>query len=288
MVEPTRRFPSPRPLAYVAVVLLALSMVGCRNRERDEGPASAEQVHDAVTAAATKLRTSDITFTVDVTVTGWNSWRTHGTGRIAHAPRPSMAVDFPGMPIVGHWLYGGGNVRMIMIDRDLYVHVGTLSPREQQFAIEDGGAKWLRMDLNNPEAATLALDTVVDYATQYTPVWQMEMLLASTDLSRIASETIGGIETTRYEGTVKLSDAAALPEFERVASHSLQTVFREVWADQAHYVVWLDAERRVRRIAVGMRSDHGVLEMNMEVAQSGASTPISAPPKASVRDLPMP
>jgi hypothetical protein len=116
----------------------------------------------------------------------------------------------------------------------------------------------------------------------------MEMLLASTDLSRIAPETIGGIETTRYEGTVKLSDAAALPEFERVASRSLQTVFLEAQADQAHYAVWLDAERRVRRIAVGMRSDHGALEMNMEVAPTGASTPISAPPKATVRDLPMP
>jgi hypothetical protein len=291
------RLSLPRQLASAAVVVaLVLSMAGCRDKagdnERGDGggneAAPAEPAHDAVMAAATKLRASDVNFTVDVTVTGWNSWHTRGTGRVTRAPHPSMAVDFPGMPIVGHWLYGGGNIRLILIDHDLYVHIRTLSPREQQLLTEESAAEWERMDLSNPEAATLGLETVTDYATQYTPDWQLEMLLASKDLTRMATEMIDGVETTRYEGTLKLSDAAGLPEFDRVATHSLQNIFREAQADQARYVVWLDAERRLRRIVLGMRSNKGVLEMTMDVARGGTSAPISAPPKSAIHEMEMP
>jgi len=278
-------------LLVAAVVVLALLTVGCRPGEpaTNLGPSrdAVLAAHQAVQSAATKLRTSDVSFTIDMSVTGWNTWRTHGTGQIMAEPSSSMAVDFPGMPVVPHWLYGGGNLQMILIDQALYVHASALSP-EAARSIEAGGAQWQRMDLSHPQARLLGLDTIVGQARQYTPARQLEMLLASADLASVATETTGGIDTTRYEGAVRLRDAVRLPQFDDVAVRWVEEFFRVAQADLAQYVVWLDRDLRVSKVSVTMRSENGDLNMTMELSPPDSSIQILAPPRSAVDDMVMP
>ena len=148
--------------------------------------------------------------------------------------------------------------------------------------IEANGAQWRQMDLSDPEARVLSLDTIVGQARQYTPARQLAMLAASATLTSVASETVGGIETTRYEGTLRLRDAVRLPQFDDVAIGWVEEFFREAQADHAEYVLWLDRSLRVRKISVTMRSDRGGLNMTMDLPQPESPIQILAPPKSAV------
>src|SRR3954447_12018980 len=97
---------STRRWAAVLAAAVVLLTTGCRSGHSDgSAPPTAQTPLTARTpgfAANALLVGLDVAFTVDVTVTGWNTWHSTGTGETAPGV---LALDMPGMPLMPHWLY---------------------------------------------------------------------------------------------------------------------------------------------------------------------------------------
>jgi len=238
----------------------------------------------AIRAAAADLETADVDVAVRVSVTGFNTWQTSGTGKVSHRPSPAMAWDLPGMQLEPHWLYGGDNLKLILLGSTLYVNQDSLAPRDDTGG-PFGHRQWQKIDLTNPQASLLALSAILDQADQYAPQRLVDMLATSDDLRRTGTETVDGTPTTRYDGTVALAGAVREPKFDRDAVRAIKDFYRTAQASQASYTVWLAANGAVRMLSVTMHSADGTLDLSEELAPlTGA---IEAPPAADVETFRM-
>lgn len=237
-----------------------------------------------LSAASALLVGLDVAFTVDVTVTGWNTWHSTGTGETA--PGPVLALDMPGMQLLPHWLYAGTGMRIVLVGDALYVGEASLSGKAAA-KLHAAGADWLQEGLGGPMAETLGLEAIVVYARPYTPGWLLRSMTASTDLHAVGPEKINGRSVTRYDGTATLDDIVALGDFDGDKGRAATDFFRVARADRTSFSVWLDGSGNVVRIEYHLASADGDLRL-VESVMTG--TGVSAPPadRVLVDDRPGP
>jgi hypothetical protein len=261
-------------------------LAGCHGSVPGHGAAApgGTAAPDAIRAAAADLATADVDVAVRVSVTGWNNWQTIGTGKLSHRPTPAMSWDLPGMQLAPHWLYGGDNLKLILLGSTLYVNEDSLAPREDTGG-PFGHRQWQMIDLTNPQASLLGLSAIIDQAEEYTPQRLVDLMATSADLRRTGTETVDGTPTTRYDGTVTLAGAVREPKFDHAAVDEIRDFYRTAQASQAGCTVWLAADGAVRKLSVTMDSAQGTLDLSEELTPlSGA---IEAPPAEDVETVRM-
>jgi hypothetical protein len=224
-----------------------------------------------VSAANAQLVGLDVAFTVDVTVTGWNTWHSTGTGETAPGV---LALDMPGMQLQPHWLYAGTGMRIVLVGADLYVGEASLSEKAVA-KLRAAGADWLQERLAGPVAETLGLEAIVGHARPYTPGWLLTSMTASTDVHAVGPEKINGRSVTRYDGTATLDDIVARADFDGDKGRAAADFFRVARADRTSFSLWLDASGDVVRIEYHLASPDGDLRL-VESVMTGKG--VSAPP----------
>ncbi|HEX2314777.1 MAG TPA: hypothetical protein VHJ17_13630 [Thermomonospora sp.] len=188
---------------------LTLSLTGCLGgggeKTRDTARDTGRDTGGAVKLAAAQLlaRVSDKAGQAD-------SYRSHivtrtrmtmgsrrlevGTDmRMAIRHRPSLAMS--GTVTTSGMAAGGaraGRMRMILVDRTMYMNLG--SPRLT------GGKPWARVPLDRLTAQGGA-DPLKE-AERNGPAEQARLLTTSGDVREVGRETINGVPTTHYAGTV--------------------------------------------------------------------------------------
>jgi hypothetical protein len=233
--------------------------------------------------AIATIAATGISFTADVTVTGWNNWTMHGSGETAPDAKPAMAMDMPGMELQPHWLYDGTGLKIILVDDLLYVAAVSLSGSDAGRSLVDG-AQWARIDLTASTADSLGLRMVVGQATVYTPTRLLQMMLAANDLHAAGSESLNGTDTTRYDATASLDDILRLPDFDQDAQQFIRSFFLVAQADQASFSVWLDKSGNAHKVTWTMTSDLGRLDL---VEVLGPANGIAEPASQDVKDMPV-
>src|SRR5690242_7021806 len=156
-----------------------------------------------------------------------------------------------------------------------------------------GSKPWIRIDMQQlGERVGLDFGALMQ-SGQSNPTQQLDYLRSvSGDLKELGKQTVGGVETTHYRGTVDLNDYEKLvPEDQRESVRkTIEQVERSMGGRSTYPVdVWVDSSDRVRRMAFDMKSDtsHGTVttSMQMDLSDFGAPVHVQLPAKSQTIDF---
>jgi hypothetical protein len=176
-----------------------------------------------------------------------------------------------------------GTVKAIYVTEDghpvMYMKLGFLS------AFMPGGKTWVRLDLAKAgKAAGIDFDELLGGANQ-SPADSLALLRSSGEFTEVGEETVEGVETTPYHGTVDLQKAAAA---KGIGGQALQHLL-ELGAPTLYPAdVWIGKDGYVRQFKskYDMSSGGQAMSVSMTMGMSDYGTPVevSAPPSDEVFD----
>jgi hypothetical protein len=128
---------------------------------------------------------------------------------------------------------------------------------------------------------------------QSNPAQQLDYLRSvSGDLKELGKDTVRGVSTTHYRGTVDLEDYEKLvPENQRESVRKTIQQLEKTMGGRSSYPVdvWVDSANRVRRMAFDMRSEtpNGTVttKLQMDLFDFGAPVKVELPPKVQTMDI---
>jgi hypothetical protein len=221
-----------------------------------------------------------MTFAMKVEASGQTVAAT-GDGEFAQDP-PAMHATYrfdelPGMP-------GGSEMEMILDGSTLYMRMPALA------GSSGISTEWISMNLE--EVAPGFDDLVALSQGENDPTSSLAYLDGVIDAEVVGTETVVGVETTHYRGTV--DPTAALERLSREADADA----RAILARAKHLLgtttmpvdVWIDGDELLRRMSFRMEAAAGVrggfaMEMTMEIPEYGVEVQLPIPAAKDVTDL---
>ncbi len=153
------------------------------------------------------------------------------------------------------------------------------------------GARWMKLDLSRFSQA-LGLSPGQLTGGQSNPAQMLEYLKASGgSVTVVGHESVRGVQTTRYRGTIDLRKAAeVLPSSNRSQLQAaMQKVIEETGASGYPVEVWVDGDRRVRRmtmeIPLTLEGQQRVqMSVTVELFAFGPTPTVTPPSEGEVYD----
>lgn len=274
---PTMKGIMRRFLFALALLALAGGLTAC---------GSVRSTVDPVAAAATKSQkaggfsaTMSMTISADgreFTMTGYGLFG-KGEGQ--------MELDMSDLfSQLGAELGSNSKIKAIYVTEDgnpvMYMNLGFMS------ALMPGGKTWVRVDLAKAgKAAGLDFNQLLGGANQ-SPADSLALLRSSGDFSEVGKETVEGVETTHYHGTIDLQKAVAA---KGASAEVLQRLLELGAPAQYPADVWIDQDDFVRQFKSSYDMTAGgksvSMSMTMGMSDYGMPVEVSAPPGDQVFDL---
>ena len=224
--------PISRPMRVAALLTLLVSAAvlaaGCS--------ASIDDVAGAATRTSA-APTARFAITISQAVPGAQPLVITGSGAFDGSQRLRVSIDLsrvPGSP---------GSMELVLAGRVMYMRMPSLESRLP------GGVHWVSLDLGRLAAqAGLDLDALTSYGGT-DPRQSLDALTGLTDLRKDGRETVRGIETTRYRGTLDVRKALeSLPEQPGGTRPLAEQALRAAGVGEIPTEVWVDGDGWVRRL----------------------------------------
>ena len=265
-----------------AVVLVAVLATACGNGSSG-APASGHGDNDVLSviqaAAATTARQSSMqvrgTMTIDLgAISGAGTGSMNATFTAVMQTKPLLAsMTMSGLQAAGQSL---GDVSALITPDAMYMKIPMLSARL--------GKPWVEMKFSDMKAASgFDMQQLISQAQQMQPAQYIKQLAASGDVKAVGTETVNGIETTHYAGTVSVEEQ--LSHFSGAVRSQMQTVIATTGWTGAKLDVWLDGKGLVRRLHSSAVGGKGTMSMAMDVLAYGVPVDVTPPPAGQVADL---
>ncbi len=202
-----------------------------------------------------------------------------------------LTMDLSGIPGATALPGGAGTVKMIFAYPVIYMNMPFLAGQLP------AGKTWMKLDVRKAaQAAGIDLSQLSSLG-QDDPTQLLEYLRASSGgVSTVGSETLDGVPTTHYRGTLQLSDILnRLPASDRDAAKAALEKLGNGGAIPVD--VWIDGQHRVRRMRMslaagdptstpgaGSATGAGAVSGTVTIAFTsyGAVPPIVPPPASEV------
>lgn len=188
-------------------------------------------------------------------------------------PQPAMKFDVPSIKTGGTTTAGFNEV---LVDNTLYLKIPALT--------KTAGKPWVSFSLDQLGQATgIDVKAMEDQGHQADPALNAKMLTASKDVHSVGKETVNGVSTTHYKGTIALSEGLSkLGTDERTQA---QKIFGQTGLDKLSFNTWIDGQRLPRKMTLATPSGAKV-QFNAVMNYTGFNTPVSitAPPQSQVAD----
>ncbi|WP_157963590.1 LppX_LprAFG lipoprotein [Actinocorallia populi] len=264
----------------VAGTVLLLSLTACD----DSGTTSSSEPGTTVNLSAAQVldrsadRTAKVeTFTADVTVDGAAAVK--ATGQFRAKPSPAFSVNVEQLSF-GGMSVGTGGTRVVLLDKTVYVQNAQLS----QFL--GAGKPWMKITLGEAaSAAGFNADELLGQFQQADPGALAKIMSDSTDVKKVGTEKIDGVETTHYQGTVDVKKAMTQydPELRKTAEQLSNG------SEKLGFDVWVDGEQLPRKVLTKVTTSEAK-QFNVAVAfrDYGAPVTVAAPPADQVGDIKVP
>jgi hypothetical protein len=216
---------------------------------------------------------------VSATGQGFFNYKTH---------EGKLALDMEGLPSSATAVLGGGPLRVEELIKSTTIYVG--SP---VFASHlPGGARWMKVDLSKIGGGA-GIDIQSLTSGESNPAQFLEYLRAhGGSVTEVGSESLGGVHTTRYHGTIDLKKVAqTLPSSERAAAQaSVEQLSSETGLSGIPFDVWVDDQHRVRRIemniSVNVAGQSAGMQLTIDLSGYGSTPTVTAPADSEVFSAP--
>ncbi|MFF7606403.1 DUF1396 domain-containing protein [Streptomyces parvulus] len=263
--------------ASLAVLLLAGAAVGCaEGGGADESP---EMTPAAAVAKAAK-NTEEIE-TIRYRMTG----RTPEEGRVkAEAqmrlePEPAMSMKMTALD-----QGGGQSAEIRLVDKAMYIGGGAEAAKEMD------GKSWMKFDLAALGAGGEELDQLGSASqADKNPATESTFLTGAKDVEKVGTETVDGVKTTHYKGTVTIADLEKTLADEDKATRdkrqkSLEQ-YEKMGLDKLTMDMWIDGDEHTKQFRMRGDAAKGPLDMTITFLGFNEPVKVTAPPAKDTMDL---
>ncbi|WP_064455655.1 hypothetical protein [Streptomyces hygroscopicus] len=274
--------------AVLAAVLLCGGAVGCgssgsdgASRDKAEEKSS-EQVRMAPAAAVrAAAKKSEKLTSFRYRMTG----RTPEDGRIEG--EAAMSTEPVAVRMKMRALSQGPDeaVDIRLLNGVMYLNGG------KEAAAELDGKSWLKLDLSAlGEKATGALaGGSLSRQADKNPADDSAFLSGADNVKRVGEETIDGVRTTHYRGTITLRQMRESLKDEDAATRERREkslkAYEEMGIDRLSMDMWIDPDGHTKRFRMRGDADKGPLDMTITFSGLNEPVTVKAPPANQTMDL---
>ena len=153
-----------------------------------------------------------------------------------------------------------------------------------------GGKTWVSFNLSSMGAAGSAMSSETSTLKNTNPASLIESMLVADNLADLGSQTVDGVQTTHYSGTINPAtayDGAAAKKYLTPAEiQQLQSAGSTAGASSEKIDIWLASDGLPVQIVIVDSTSAGSTTSTMQFSGWGQSVSISAPPASEVGSLP--
>ena len=261
------------PAASLAALLLA-GAVGCGKGEEK----SPEMSPAAAVAAAAKNADAVTSFRYRMSGTVPEQGTVRGEAAMSVEPLAmSMKMTVEGGE-------DAGEVEIRLVDQALYMGGGAEAAKEMD------GKSWLKFDMSAADGGAGAGGMgAAGGQARKNPAADSTFLDGSKDVKKIGSETVEGVRTTHYAGTVTLADLkASLTGKDQATREKRQKSvdqYDKLGVDAFTMDLWIDGEQHTKQFRMRGDADKGPLDMTVTFLDLNKPVTVTAPPAKDVADF---
>jgi hypothetical protein len=251
---------------------LIVSLAACQNSGDGKQADATVPAAQALALASQKTATVN-TYKVAITAagTGEASAKLHGTVQIRLKPQVEATGTLDQASIHGQSVPGGE--RAILLGDYFYAKV------PQQLSQLTGGKPWVRFSVSQAtKKAGINLGSVIQRAN---PAEQTKIFTGSKDVRRVGSQSIDGVKTTHYAGTLTPEEAGKL---DPKAQQAFKEFYQRSGANKVTFDLWVGKDSLPRKLVTKVGADKGTASSTMIFSNYNKSFSVSAPPATQVTD----
>ncbi|MCX5036004.1 MULTISPECIES: LolA-like protein [Streptomyces] len=260
--------------AGLAALLLAGGAVGCSKGDSE----SPEMTPAAAVAKAAK--NSEEIDSLHYRLTG----KTPEEGRIkAEAEmqiKPTLAMSMK-MTALDQGAEGTAEIRLV--DKAMYIGGGPEAAKEMD------GKRWIKFDLSGTGVDEQMNQMGSASQADKNPATESTFLTGAKDVEKVGTETVEGVKTTHYKGTVSLAHLEKSigdeDEATREKREKSLEQYEKLGVDKLTMDMWVDGDDQTKQFRMRADADKGPLDMTFTFLGVNEPVKVSAPPAAEVADL---
>lgn len=243
----------------VTGTLSALRTAAAKTGQADSAKVDSSTVYDgmSITMNGTLAWQHGITGDLDVAMTG---------GKLASAFKQ---------------LGGDGTLRTRYLTNAAYVDLG------QVIAEADGGKPWLRYDYDTLTKLMGASGSAFkDQFQNNSPTQSVQMLIGSGDVKAVGQETVRGVRTTHYQGTVDIPKLVGSQSgLDPATAKRLKSQLQAQGITTDHVDVWVNGQGLLVKKAERASTKSGSLTSTAYYSDYGVKVTVAAPPAGQTMDV---
>ncbi|WP_243716624.1 hypothetical protein [Actinomadura sp. KC345] len=262
-------------------VSAALLLTGCGGGGTESTENMKLSASEALLKTSKKTDQAD-TFKADLTVTGTDAGgngELRADGQFQLSPELKFSAKLDEISRGGKTVPGAKG-QALFTGNTLYAKV----PQLAQFV--SGGKPWVKVDVNEASQRTgFDVQGLIDQVQKVDPAEQTKMFTGSKDARRVGTESIDGVQTTHYTGTVTVQDA-----LNRLDAEAREDVGKWLPKDKANskinFDLWTDGENLPRKLVSktsGSQGESGTV--TVLYSDYGESFTVNPPPSDQVGTL---
>jgi hypothetical protein len=252
---------------------IIVSLTGCQGAAGGKNDSVRLTAAQAIDLASKKTSTVD-TYKVDLTAAGTGQAAARLHGKIQVRLRPDVAASgiLDAAAVHGQSIPGGE--RAILVGDYFYTKI------PQQLTRFTGGKPWVRFSVSQAQQTTgMDIDALIKRAN---PADQTKIFTASKDVHQAGTESIDGVKTTHYEGTIDMREAAK--SLDAKAQKTFDEFYQRADAKNLVFDLWLDKNNLPRKLVTKVVAKPGTLSTTMIFSDYNKSFSVSAPPANETSD----
>ncbi|MFE7167230.1 DUF1396 domain-containing protein [Streptomyces sp. NPDC057616] len=262
--------------AGLAAVLLAGGAVAC---QKDDKAGQSPAMTPAAAVAKAAKNTEDIT-SLRYRMTG----KVPGEGQVSGEAAMSMKPLAMSMKMTVKGQATDGPVEIRLVDKAMYIGGNA------DMAKEMDGKTWIKFDMSALGAdKEMNADQLGAGQADKNPASESTFLTGSKDVKKVGTETVGGVKTTHYKGTVTVADlkASLKDESKTVREQrekSLQQ-YEKMGIDSMTMDMWIDGDDHTKQFRMRGEADKGPMDMTILFLDYNKPVTVTAPPAKDTADL---
>ncbi|MCL6667668.1 MULTISPECIES: LppX_LprAFG lipoprotein [Streptomyces] len=260
--------------AGLVALLLAAGAVGCQKGGSGQSPA----MTPAAAVAKAAKNTQDIT-SMHYRMAG----KVPGEGRISGEAAMSMKPPAMSMKMTAQDQSTDGPVEIRVVGKAMYVGGAGM-------AKEMDGKSWIKFDMS-ALGADKQMNTQQLGAGQadQNPAADSTFLTGSKDVKKVGTETVDGVKTTHYRGTVTVDAIKASLKGEsktvREKREKALDQYTKMGVDALTMDMWVDGQDHTKQFRMRGDADKGPLDLTITFLDFNKPVKVAAPPAKDTADL---
>ncbi|MEV6593219.1 DUF1396 domain-containing protein [Streptomyces acidicola] len=267
--------------AALAALLLSGGAVACgTGAGSDSAKEESPKMTPAAAVAKAAKNTDDIT-SLSYRMTGEVPEQGRIEGEAQMRMKPTIAMS---MKMTALDQSEANEVEIRLVDKAMYLDGGAEAAKEMD------GKRWIKFDMDalGKDAGAMGGDSLGAQADE-NPAQQSTFLTGSKDVKEVGTETVDGVETTHYKGTVTLDQfRASLKDEDKATREQREKAieqYEDMGVDSLAMDMWIDDEDHTKQFRMKGDTDKGPLDMTITFLDYNKPVTVEVPPAKDTMDL---